>query len=370
MRDRSDPPVIAPISEDFPGGGVRTHAVVDEAMIRRLGYGQYASTRWLWWVLGPVLILGPVVIWLAEGSAKNSSALVNVPLAMMLGSLIFGSIRYGVLYRGGPDYWKYENGVTAGTTVYADISPEWVGIGWKDTYTALGRVHVERVTRHKSVLAIAGCATAIYIPEELLPPESATALLSQSQQGNQSDLSPAAPTTPPPPMVAAQNASGTDEAIRTGATADATLADRLARSVRNTSAVRLALLLILLLPVAGVVALVLDDERHLVDSMFLSLVSMGAAGFCIIGYYMFVGVRADLRKLLPEGTALAAVFRPDNICVQLGGRAHVVGTDRIKKVEQVDSALVVTRNNPRKGLFIPDELVPPHIAEELLQRFG
>lgn len=369
MTDHCESAGRALAVEKLPGGGVRTHGVADEAMVERIGYAYFSSLRWIWWALGIALILGPVVIGYFQDHTDGIPSVGYLGWVLILGCGIFLSFRFFLLHVSGPDYVRYEHNLSPGMPVHADFTPEWVGIGWQDNYVALDRSQLHRVSRHKSVLSIRGCETAIHVPEELLPAEATADSLSIVQHRTSDEAAGASHTTPPPLSYRA-DASGAAETVRTTATADATLASRLARSVRRSTAVKVATLLFLPFPIAGVVALIFDEEKSLVDSMFLPLVMLGGAGLGIIGYYVFVGAKRDFRKLIPEGAALAAEFRSDGLCVQLGGRVQEVGARAVKKVERVDSALVVYRERPNEGLLVPDELVPPHVAEDLLKRFG
>jgi hypothetical protein len=369
----------SPTIEHLPGDIVRMHTVADRQLVHRMAFAAFASTRWLWWSLGIVLIAGPAVIAWIGGADAEQLSVGDLLFYLIFGVVFFIVFAAGVLYRSGPDYWRLYK-LPIGNTIYVDVAPEWIGVGWSDRYTALARRHIERVSVHKSVLVIVGCGYKILAPCELIPIDTANLLQSESKRRDSTDSTAPPRTAPPqrPPFSTDPPEATENQAIRTHATADHTLANRLAVSVRQSSAIRKVTLLLLILGVVGGIGLFLDDERPL-DSMFLALLATCAAGYGIIGYHMFLGAAAHLRRVVPEGTALTAEFGPDWIGIRLGGYYEAFGAARIIKMERVDSALIATIQGPAdgvaprrsaEGLVIPTELTPTDVVEGLLQRYG
>ncbi|GAT16120.1 hypothetical protein [Mycolicibacterium thermoresistibile] len=377
MPDGTDADHNTPDIEYLPGGAVRMRTVSDRELAHRMAVAEYAAMPWAWVVFGIVLILMPPLIIVTEMEPEAPFFTTELLGGLVVGVLVFAFVVVGAIYRANPDYWRFGR-LPVGTTVYCDVTPDWIGIGWADRYTALARSQVDRVREHRSILVIIARGQKILVPRELMPADAAKDVKSGSTRRDRFGATAVHVNTPPPrPPLATGLSSDRDQVIRTHATADRTLADRLARAARRSSAVRKVARLLMIFPVAAVVALFLDDERSLCSSMFLPLMMMGIAGYGLLGYYAFYGARAHLRRLVPEESPLSAEFGPTWVSVQLGGYFEAVGAPRITKMEPSDSAVVMTiqgpigRLDPRlssEGLLIPTELLP-HSVEDLLNRY-
>lgn len=377
MPDRIGADHNTPVTEYLEGGVVRIRTVAGQELAHRMAVAEYASMRWVWVVLGLALIFGPALITVTERERGGPFFTADLLVALVGGVLVFAFIALGAIFRTNPTYWRLSR-LPIGTTVYSDVTPDWIGIGWSDRYTALARSQIDRIRECKSVLVITARGQKIFVPRELMPAGTANELRNQPpRRGEFGVMTAHVNARPPRPPMAADLNTDQDRVVRTHATADRTLADRLAGAVRQSSALRTAALLLMMLPLAAVIAYFVDDERHLWYSMFLPLMLMGIAGYCLLGYHMFFGVRAHLRHLVPEGAPLSAEFGPTWVSVQVNGYFEAVGATRITKMERVDAALIMTIQGPveglsprrsSEGLLIPAELAP-HSADDLLNRY-
>lgn len=354
--------------EQLPGV-VRTHAVAHRQLTDQLAYAEFRSTPTMWVAVLPGLILLPMFVggslfglvlggpsmwqYHTPTSLLLLAAAPLVSAVLLLGLPIAGSIARG--------RWRWRHELPPGTPIHADFGPEWIGIGWAGEYRAVMLTQLQRVRRIGPTLVLSGGGNTVLLPGELVPAGVAADLLSGGWRRHIG-----------PPMSQQLHQAGpvpAQEAVRAQAVADEGLADRLASASRRSPAMRLTLCLMLVMPVLAV--LVLNARYDDVDAMTLApVILVFGSGGAVLAYYLFYGIAAKLRQLVPPGASISADYGPDWIGVRLGGYVQTTRLTDIKRVDDIGGAVVLTLRGLRPGMMIPKELVPPQVGAELLGRYG
>ncbi|MCV7066441.1 hypothetical protein H7H51_13170 [Mycolicibacterium farcinogenes] len=361
--------------EQLPGGVIRAHGIAHSRMIGQLARAEYLSKRWMWAVLVPAFVVGPVVagFFMSDGPSGPGEFLVFLLFNCVFGVGFLVVFALGLLYLTGPRSGSLK--LPIGTPMYADFAPDSVGIGWLDRFNAVYLNQIVQVRRISSVLVVQGVAgTELLIPDELVPPHVSAGLLNNFRQRQQPAPAPVNPPVNAPhsqfrPAVAPLQGPGPDGVIRTAAVADAGLADRLSTAVRRGTAVRTALILAVVMPLLGVGLFALEDGGLMVESV-LPAAGVMVASVGVIVYFMFFGIPMKFRQLVPPGAPISAEFGPQQVGVRLGGHLQTLDLGSIKRIRHADGAFHVTARGFTQGLVIPEQLVPPEVASGLLARFG
>ncbi|MGV0813667.1 hypothetical protein ABQF34_17015 [Mycolicibacterium boenickei] len=358
--------------EQLPGGVIRAHGVAHARMIGQLARAEYLSKRWMWAVLVPAFVVGPVVtgFFMADGPSGAGEFLAFVFFNCVFGVGFLVVFALGLLYLTGPRSWSLK--LPAGTPMYADFGPDSVGIGWLDRFNAIYLNQIVQVRHISSVLIVQGVGgTELLIPDELVPPHVASGLLNNFKQRREPAPVGVNPSHPhaQPAMPNRPQGPGPDGVIRTAAIADAGLADQLATAVRRSTAMRTALVLAVVMPLIAIGFFALEDGG-LTGASVLPAGGVLVAGVGVIVYFMFFGIPMKFRQLVPPGAPISAEFGPRQIGVRLGGHMQTLDIDSIKRIRHADHAFYVTARGFEQGLIIPEQLVPPQVAAGLSARFG
>jgi hypothetical protein len=156
--------------------------------------------------------------------------------------------------------------------------------------------------------------------------------------------------------------------------ADARMIRQLARA-EYLSKRRLWVVLALVAVVVPVVVVVFAgmpfSGENLPDHLYALAftVAMGVGTFIVFGFGLLVLAAPRSWALkLPAGTAMWAEFRPEAIGIGWLEHFNALYLDQVLQVRRVDSVLVVQGVGGIE-LLIPDELVPPDIAAQLVSTF-
>ncbi|MHC3004578.1 hypothetical protein [Gordonia metallireducens] len=345
------------------GSTIRTEAVADRAMTDRIGRTHYLNQRLVWVVLIPALCIVPgVSLVVGEIDEPATVVLAYVLLGVVGGLVMLAVLTWVLLYQTGPREWALK--IPEGTQVSAEFGPHEISFGWvgaRSTLPASGVRWVKHRTR-TATTTIAGMGTTLIIPNELVPLEVRDHLLARFDP--RPPLLGRRRTTAPPPSSISYSAHRT--VVRDGGTvhiscvADDGLPDRLQRSLRRgpvvpaTFAAVLVPLVALLYFGAYVVAVILAAALVLLAVLFFT---------------PFAG-RWWFRRTVAPGTTISAEYGPDRIRLRLGAYDRTIDRTSIHRVKRVGTALQVSPRTATDVLLIPDELVLPDIAEELLAEFG
>lgn len=110
------------------------------------------------------------------------------------------------------------------------------------------------------------------------------------------------------------------------------------------------------------------DDGLLEFSAFLVIFSVGTAALFGLGLLYFAAPSSWAFRL-PAGTAMWAEFRPEAIGIGWLEHFNALYLDQIRRVRRTASVFVVQGAGDIE-LLIPDELVPPDIAANLLSTFA
>lgn len=373
----------------LPDGGIRTHAIADRAMVGRMGRAYYAGTRMIWYVLGPAFIVGPAV-WIVVEAVLNGTAIdpIAVCVSPVFGAATFALFRLALLHATGPRQWHLK--IPAGTPVYTDVGPRLVAFGHGDTYESIPVEQIDDVQHVASTLVVRSDLVTLVLPDELIPPRARADLLARVENKRQSVaaqpvpmwpgypspsaypfLAPTAPPNPNPnpkrnPLPRTHpDAIGI---IRTTAFVEPGLPDRLARASRRSLGTRLALATSPLPLLVIVISALKDGELTWEPVLLGATMTCLAAG--LIAYSVFFAAARRARRQYSPGAPISADFGPQAIVIAMGGRVDTVQRNRIRHVQHTAEVFVLTCTNPIGAYVLPDELVPPHIGTELLNRRG
>lgn len=228
------------------------------------------------------------------------------------------------------------------TVMFAEFGPDWIGFGCKDHHVTIAFSAIERIRAVRGTLLITGHGTRMVIPDGLVPSDVASYLHSLFGPGGTPRPTAYTPTTHdipdcPGPMIPRSargraGIPGPDGIVRTHGVADTALADLLATRPQPGQLSRLR-------PTCG--------ERS----------------------PRYPGA------LIRPGDPISAEFGPDFITVRLGGHTRSMSIAGIATVSRSAPGLVIVARGPgsaigpHSDMIIPDELIPPQVAESLLQRF-
>lgn len=355
--------------EQLPGGVIRAHGIAHSRMIGQLARAEYLSKRWMWAVLVPAFVVVPVGMGLFDDDRPSGTALLtSMVFRFAFSVVILAVFALGLLYLTAPRSWSLK--LPAGTPMYAEFTPDSVGIGWLDRFNAIYLNQIVQVRHISSVLVVQGVGgTELLIPDELVPPHVASGLLSNFAQRRQTSSVGMNTSQPRPAPAGAAQGSAPDGVIRTAGIADAGLAGQLATAVRRSTAMRTALALAIVMPLLAVGLFSLEDGG-LTGASLLPAGGVLVAGVGVIGYFMIFGLPMKFRQLVPAGAPISAEFGPRQIGVRLGGHLQTVELGSIKRIRHADHAFHLTMRGFTPGLIIPEQLVPPQVASGLFARFG
>ncbi|MEE3853457.1 hypothetical protein VZC37_24185 [Gordonia sp. LSe1-13] len=353
----------------LPDGGTRTHAIADREIVTRMARAEYLGMRAIWLVLAPACVVSPIVWNIADmvfGDADTGrGAMVTLALSPVVGAASFVMLLAILLITTGPR--QAHRKIPAGTPLYADVGPQWIGFGHGEVYEAVAVGQIDRVRHIGSVLVISGGATTLTIPDEMVPPRAHADLVERYRRGHRNNraprVGPVVPAGPPPPP---HIAVGIDGVIRASAIAGPDLSDRLARAARRSPGAYLTLATAPL-PMIGV-------TLHARETGGVTWETMAIGGYMtvmivgIVGYFMFFGIRRHYRREVRPGSPISAEYGADRIVLRLGDRVDALSTAGILHVKHAGSAYVLTCTEPVGGFVIPDELVPPQAAGRLRRR--
>lgn len=155
--------------------------------------------------------------------------------------------------------------------------------------------------------------------------------------------------------------------IETHAVADPDMANRLTRAARRApiNPVMLATAIPVLIIVTIRIIIDPDASTFLLAAL---LMASTAVMILIVTFYM----PARWRRFLTPGTPLTAEFSPSTISASYGEYHVTVEVDTITRAIADEAALQLWARQGLSpvNLVIPNELVPPDVATDLLRRFG
>lgn len=167
--------------EQLPDGVLRTHGWADRQLTNQLAYAEFRAGPAFWVALAPGLFLLPVIIVSAAVSLVGGGSLSWQYLAVMLAwppvmaLVLLGVPLWGSIWRFRRS-WRRE--LPVGTPIHADFGQEWIGIGWKGTYSAVMLAQLRRVRQVGSTLVLTGGGNTVFLPGAQVPPGIASDLLS------------------------------------------------------------------------------------------------------------------------------------------------------------------------------------------------
>ncbi|MDL9936099.1 hypothetical protein QSJ18_05045 [Gordonia sp. ABSL1-1] len=373
--DRDVQPTSAPTTTTLPGGGIRVTTTLTDDVVSALGRADFYAKRILW-LLVPVIVGVPAILAALGRTDDGPRAIITSLLTGLLFSGAVGALFVALLLRSAaPDHQRRLT--PPGTQMYADFTPDWIGLGRTDSHTVVARELIVGVREVSTALLVRTSAHQnLLIPDALVPAAIRDDLLARPRRRRRGAVWPRAdaPTSAPPEPAAYTGAPPTPKSdappypprtAHTVASADDSLPTRLSRAVRSTTAARVAAITAIPFLIA-VTALAWGTDNAPAQQVWTVAVVAACAG--TVGYLIWIRTPAAYAAAAPPGAPLAADFGPEWITLRLGGYVESRSRASIWRVRPGHAALSVTSLSPPGGTLIPDELVPAEISVDLQRR--